>query len=183
FLSPQQYRPYPSPLQQLYIAQAPLNALPPPLQSDLPTLELVKTAGKGDVYNSSVWLGLAPTYTPWHRDPNPNLFCQMVGSKVVRLLPPRLGEHLFHRARAQLGQSTGGSSRIRGEEMMQGEERRVLLEAVWGDSEEGGGVPDEMREVILGPRDMLFIPKGWWHSVKSLGEDGRLNASVNWWFR
>ncbi|KAK1834138.1 hypothetical protein QBC39DRAFT_344331 [Podospora conica] len=163
-------------LQQLYIAQAPLDSLPPQLQQDVPTPRLVKEAGKGDVYNSSIWMGLEPTYTPWHRDPNPNLFCQLHSSKVVRLMPPRRGEQLFLQARSQLGRVRG--SRIRGEEMMQGEERQVLLDAVWGEK-----APDEMREVRLNQGDSLFIPKGWWHSLRSGGTNGGLNASVNWWFR
>jgi len=163
-------------LQQLYIAQVPLNTLPPQLQDDVPTPTLVKEAGRGDVYNSSIWMGLEPTYTPWHRDPNPNFFCQLHSSKVVRLMPPRRGEQLFLQARSRLGQA--GGSRIRGDEMMQGEERRALLEAVWGE-----GAPDDMREVRLGRADSLFIPKGWWHSLRSDGSQGGLNASVNWWFR
>ncbi|KAK0751216.1 hypothetical protein B0T18DRAFT_402051 [Schizothecium vesticola] len=171
-----QQSPPPHRLQQLYIAQAPLDTLPPQLQDDVPTPTLVKEAGKGDVYNSSIWMGLEPTYTPWHRDPNPNFFCQLHSSKVVRLMPPRRGEQLFLQARSQLGQA--GGSRIRGDEMMQGEERRVLLDAVWGE-----GAPDDMREVRLDRADALFIPKGWWHSLRSDGSQGGLNASVNWWFR
>ncbi|KAK1759772.1 lysine-specific demethylase JMJ30 [Echria macrotheca] len=163
-------------LQQLYIAQAPLNTLPKELQDDVPAPDIVTKAGRGDIYDSSVWIGLEPTYTPWHRDPNPNLFYQLWSSKVVRLMPPRRGEQLFLEARARLGH--GGSSRIRGEEMMQGAERQVLLDAVWGK-----GVSDDMSEVSLDRGDALFIPKGWWHSVKSAGSHGSLNASVNWWFR
>lgn len=168
--------PPPRRLQQLYIAQVPLSALPPQLQSDIPTPLLVQQSGKGDVYDSSLWMGLQPTYTPWHRDPNPNFFCQLASSKAVRLMPPRRGEGLFLEARSKIG-GVGGS-RIRGEEMMQGEERRVLFDAVWG-----GGAPGEMREVRLGRGDVMFIPKGWWHSLRSDGSQGGLNASVNWWFR
>lgn len=164
-------------LEQLYIAQAPLNTLPADLQNDVPTPELVKGAGKGDIYDSSIWIGLEPTYTPWHRDPNPNLFCQLQSSKVVRTLPPRRGEQLFLQTRARLGQA--GSSRIRGEEMMQGAERQVLYDAVWGDL----STQEDMLEVTLTRGDALYIPKGWWHSVRSEGGRGTLNASVNWWFR
>ena len=164
-------------LEQLYIAQAPLSALPVDLQNDVPTPELVKEAGKGDIYDSSIWIGLEPTYTPWHRDPNPNLFCQLQSSKVIRMLPPRHGEQLFLQTRAKLGQT--GSSRIRGEEMMQGAERQVLYDTVWSDSV----IEEDMMEVTLTRGDALYIPKGWWHSVRSEGGRGTLNASVNWWFR
>ncbi|KAL8702417.1 MAG: hypothetical protein Q9201_004418 [Fulgogasparrea decipioides] len=50
-------------LQRLYVAQAPVDALPKPLRDDLPTPELVAKAGKGDIYNANIWLGIAPTCT------------------------------------------------------------------------------------------------------------------------
>ncbi|RYP56712.1 hypothetical protein DL771_011651 [Monosporascus sp. 5C6A] len=165
-------------LQRLYIAQSPLDSLPAPLGEDLPTPGLVRNGGRGDIYDSSVWLGLEPTYTPLHRDPNPNLFCQMVGAKQVRLLPPARGEELYARVRRRLGEP-GGSSRFRGPEMMGGAERTALEDAVWG--EDPDRHPD-MRQAVLRPGDSMFIPKGWWHSIRSTGT-GLLNASVNWWFR
>lgn len=164
------------PLTQLYIAQASLNDLPQELKEDVSTPNIVRSAGKGDVYDSSIWLGLEPTYTPWHRDPNPNLFCQLRSSKAVRLLPPSQGEHIFRTVQMKLGQH--GSSRIRGEEMMQGPEEQLLHDAIWSPEAD----PD-IYEAHVSPGDALFIPKGWWHSVRSLDNDGRLNGSVNWWFR
>ncbi|PQK17401.1 hypothetical protein BB8028_0007g05960 [Beauveria bassiana] len=162
---------------ELYIAQSLLADLPTRLQQDVPTPTLVLEAGKGDVYSSSIWLGTEPTYTPLHRDPNPNLFCQLHNQKVVRLLPPQLGEKLYLQVQVQL--RLQGSSRMRGVEMMEGEERKVLQEAVW----EPETPIEEMCEAELDAGDALFIPEGWWHSVKSSGASGDLNGSVNWWFR
>lgn len=163
-------------LRQLYIAQSSLDDLPEELSRDLPAPRVVAEAGRGDIYASSVWLGLEPTYTPLHRDPNPNLFVQLRGSKGVRLLPPRDGDAVFQQVQARLGR-LGGNSRIRGAEMMEGPERELLRDVVWREP----GWP--MQEAQLDPGDALFIPKGWWHSVRSRFEDGRLNGSVNWWFR
>ncbi|KXX74372.1 putative lysine-specific demethylase JMJD5 [Madurella mycetomatis] len=157
------------PLTQLYIAQAPLSLLPAPLLADVPTPALVRGAGRGDVYSSSIWLGLEPTYTPWHRDPNPNLFCQLRGRKAVRMLPPRRGEVLFREAVQRVRPGGGGASpRIRGEEMMHGRERRVLWEAVWGGGGDGDAPPGEMVEAVVEEGDALFIPLGWWHSHRTL---------------
>ena len=164
------------PLTQLYIAQSPIGDLPERLQADLPTPDLVRLAGKGDIYGSSIWLGLEPTYTPWHRDPNPNLLCQLCGTKTIRMLPPGPGEDLFRRVQRHLGRQ--GNSRIRGMNMMDGKERNALYEALWGSN-----IPEDTWEVTLGSGQGLFIPLGWWHTVKSRSTDGRLNGSVNWWFR
>ncbi|KAL1867327.1 hypothetical protein Daus18300_006446 [Diaporthe australafricana] len=166
----------PSRMRQLYIAQSSLSDLPEEMSQDLPAPRIVEEAGKGDIYASSIWLGLEPTYTPLHRDPNPNLFVQLRSSKTVRLLPPRDGDAVFRHVQARLGRS-GGSSRIRGTEMMEGPERTMLHSVIWTQPEV------ELQEAHLGPGDALFIPKGWWHSVRSRSEDGRLNGSVNWWFR
>lgn len=162
---------------ELYIAQSLLADLPRELLQDLPIPKLVLEAGKGDIYSSSIWLGTEPTYTPLHRDPNPNLFCQLYNQKVVRLLPPQLGEQLYLQVQIKL--RLQGSSRMRGTEMMEGEEREILQEAVWQPEKP----IEEMCEAELDAGDALFIPEGWWHSVKSKGALGDLNGSVNWWFR
>ncbi|CAG8950594.1 hypothetical protein HYFRA_00002803 [Hymenoscyphus fraxineus] len=120
--SSQSRHPIPKPkLQNLYIAQAQLLSLPPELRADLRTPSLVLRAGKGDIYDANLWLGIPPTYTPLHADPNPNLFVQLAGRKRVRLFPKEVG-------RGMLGVARNGGSGIgfRGEEMMEGEERRVL---------------------------------------------------------
>ncbi|KAI1662338.1 Clavaminate synthase-like protein [Daldinia decipiens] len=157
----------------LYVTQSNLNDLPKPLFQDLPVPDIVKYAGKGDIYSSSIWLGLQPTYTPLHRDPNPNLFCQLVSSKRIRIIAPEQGDDIYARVRRVLGSS--GNSRFRGAEMMEGRERELLHHAVWDE--------DMIDEVSLNPGDSLFIPKGWWHSVASSGKKGELNTSVNWWYR
>lgn len=169
---------------RLYLAQCSISDLPPPLQADLPAPSLVLEAGKGDIYDSNIWIGTPPTYTPLHRDPNPNLFLQLAGSKVVRLFPPDEGREIYGRLQEQLGRSSGNPA-FRGEEMMQGAERELLEEAVWGDqnspSQESGSVGDRCYEAVVQEGTALFIPLGWWHSIKSGGSG--ITVSVNWWFR
>lgn len=163
---------------RLYLAQCQLLDLPPILRDDFPAPDLVARAGRGDIYDANVWIGHPPTYTPLHRDPNPNLFVQLAGEKVVRLVRPDDGLGLFAMVRRQLGKSgSREAAAIRGEEMMQGPERVLLEKVVWDDGDQqgtpqtGAMAPDKQGyEARLGPGDGLFIPKGWWHSIKGIGE-------------
>lgn len=96
----------------------------------------------------------------------------------MRLFPPYVGAGIYHHAKAA-GAGAGGSATVRGEEMMQGRERRVLEEVVWGEGDLEGG--QEGVEAELEAGDGMFVPLGWWHSIKGVGEG--VTASVNWWFR
>jgi hypothetical protein len=165
---------------RLYLAQCQLLDLPQTLRNDIPTPRLVAESGKGDIYDTNIWVGYPPTYTPLHRDPNPNLFVQLAGRKVVRLLAPQDGQAVFARVRRQLGRSGGRDATVfRGEEMMQGRERDLLERGVWGDVHVEGeeGETCEGFEAELEAGDGLFIPKGWWHSIKGVGTN--VTASVS----
>lgn len=166
---------------RIYLAQCQLDELPPRLRDDFTIPELVAYAGRGDIYDTNVWIGHPPTYTPLHRDPNPNLFVQLAGEKVVRLVSPDEGLGLFAGVRRRLGRGANHETAVfRGDEMMQGGERVFLEDAVWGDDTAAAatsGVPrEDGYEARLGPGDGLFIPKGWWHSIKGVGEG--VTASV-----
>ncbi|KAL5334429.1 hypothetical protein BJX70DRAFT_402564 [Aspergillus crustosus] len=168
---------------RLYLAQCQLLDLPQTLRDDCLTPKLVAQVGKGDVYDTNVWIGYPPTYTPLHRDPNPNLFVQLAGRKTVRLLAPQKGQVIFALVRSQLGQNgSREAAAFRGEEMMQGQERALLEQAVWNDLPKEEVIQEyEGFEAEVEAGDGLFIPKGWWHSIKGTGEG--VTASVNWWFR
>lgn len=165
---------------RLYLAQCQLLDLPQVLRDDFPTPSIVAKAGKGDVYDTNVWIGHPPTYTPLHRDPNPNLFVQLAGRKVVRLLAPRDGQVVFSHVREQLGRSGSREAAVfRAEEMMQGRERALLEQAVWDDVESKKVERAyEGFEAELEAGDGLFIPKGWWHSIKGMGETVTASVSV-----
>ena len=165
-----------TPTARIYLAQASISDLPQGLRNDVPTPELVLKAGKGDVYDSSIWIGEAPTYTPLHRDPNPNLFVQLAGTKVVRLFKPDVGRAIFAKVQEKIGGSA--SATIRGEEMMQGVEKRALDLEVWGQADDNE-FASSAWEAELGTGDGLFIPKGWWHSVKGIGV-GMTGSVCSW---
>ncbi|POS82281.1 hypothetical protein EPUL_006852 [Erysiphe pulchra] len=168
-------------IEGLYIAQAPLTDLPPQLQQDFSTPRVVVEAGKGDIYNANIWIGNPPTYTPLHKDPNPNLFVQLTGMKKIRLFEPNVGLEIFKKARRNIGRQEH-SGVIRGREMMEGSERKELEKLVWSSEE---NFPWDGMEVTVKSGDSLFIPSGWWHSIKGLrdADKDEVVASVNWWFR
>lgn len=80
------------------------------------------------------WLGPAGTFTPLHRDPQDNLFCQVVGYKEIILVAPEEGS-------------------------------------------DGMALPEDACRLVLGPGDSLFVPRGWWHQVRSLS----FSISISHW--
>ncbi|KAL7266372.1 hypothetical protein RUND412_011083 [Rhizina undulata] len=194
-----------STLPNLYLAQTSLSQLPG-LEKDLPTPEIVGKGGRGDVYAVNLWIGRGgKTDTPLHKDPNPNVFAQLAGRKRVRLFSPAVGLGLMERYGGwgsgngenskRRPEETGeggetwdcvvggrlmkeGDRRFRGEDMMMGFTRATLDSVVWGP------LDDDIAgyEAEVGAGEGLFIPMGWWHAVRSIGEKG-VSASVNWWFR
>ena len=163
---------------RFYLAQASLNDLPQQLRDDVPVPPLVTAAGRGDIYAVNLWIGLPPTYTPLHRDPNPNLFVQLVGTKTVRLLDPVAGKRIFADVQATLDGQDGLPQNYLGPEMMWGASKARHEAQIWSYP-----VPLVQGEVIyeaqLEGGDALFIPKGWWHSIKGTGEGVTASVSLN----
>lgn len=163
----------PPEIPSLYLAQEPLLQSFPQLSTQLlPVPEYVMKAGKGDIYATHLWMGRAgETNTPLHKDPNPNLFVQLAGRKRARLFSPELGREL-------MGKYSGSAAERNlrtGDEMMVGKQKEDLERVVWSEDTESGEI--EGFETELGAGDGLFIPKGWWHAVKGVGEGG-VSASV-----
>jgi hypothetical protein len=159
----------------VYIAQSSINDLCNELASDLPTPRIVRETARGDEYGSSLWMGFPPTSTPLHHDPNPNFFIQMAGMKRFRLLDPPNGALMYQAAMGNRG------SRVRGAELLVGEESQQIEEWLWGEKSPediSGQVQMDCFEACLSEEDGIFIPLGWWHSVRGIGNAASINASV-----
>lgn len=215
---------------EFYLPQLPLLTIFPELQSLLePAPALITTPpARGVVDAVGFWLGPRTTQssTPLHTDPNWNVFLQLAGKKRVRLWDPEVGGELVAAVDEVTGWrwSRGGLK----EKEMEGRGREVMDWAVWGNGgrdgamksveksipieavrEKMGRCRDEGFEVELERGDAMFIPRGWWHAVRSVREEEKSNtemgyrsgkqsgknreegtsglaqvvASVNWWFR
>ena len=107
------------------------------------------------------WLGPAGTVTPLHCDYDDNLFAQIWGSKRIILAPPHHDAFLYPR------------------------EANAILFGSPFDPE----APDYERfplarqatmiECLVEPGDMLYVPAGWYHQVRSLA----FSLSSNRWAR
>ncbi|KAL2913383.1 hypothetical protein HK105_207144 [Polyrhizophydium stewartii] len=155
---------------RMYLAQFDLFAQAPHLDADAPVPDLCLAPparpdggsdGRPHDVIRSVWLGPGGTVSPLHTDPHDNLFAQIVGFKRVRMAAPADTPRVYPHAAASLMANTA----------------RVDVERPDAAAFPlFGGV--RLAECVVGPGDMLFIPRGWWHHVRSLTS----SASVSFWF-
>lgn len=113
-----------------------------PLMADLGHLDAYLTRAPG-----MIWIGGAGAFTPLHFDLTNNLLAQVTGTKRVILAPPSQTRRLAHRTHvfSDVGDLTDPACLARHPQA-----RDILR-----------------FEVMLTPGDLLFIPIGWWHQVRS----------------
>lgn len=108
-----------------------------------------------------IWIGPKGTVTPLHRDDSDNLFAQVWGEKVFILAAPHERTRLY----AWTTYRQGG---------LEGSE----VDAETPDYQKHPDAQEvNFLQVRIGSGDMLFIPDGWFHHVRSLS----LSLSVNFW--
>lgn len=154
-----------------------------------------------DEVRINVWLGPSGTESPLHHDPYHNLLGQVCGYKYVRLYAASESERLF-----PMPGRLSNNSQI--------DLRRFDYEHDYCDAgSDGGGEAEDAAagmyraaqeasysETVLGPGEMLFIPRGCWHYVLALdaataaawragagwggpvGEAAGYSASVSLWW-
>lgn len=96
--------------------------------------------------NGWFWYGPQGSFTPLHHDLTNNLMAQFRGRKRVKLVAPFESAHIYNHEHRY---------------------SRVDLDAV--DLERFPEMADvTIFETVIGPGDMLFLPAGWWHTVRAL---------------
>lgn len=144
----------------LYAAQSDLISLIPELEDGIGALPLKIINDR--LYKRNTWLGPAGTMTPLHCDPYVNLFCQVWGSKYVRLYDSKHAQQLYPFNNPFLR----NTSQVRVEKVDSN-----MFPAF-------DQVP--FLEHHLQPGEMLFIPKKYWHFVQAM--DASWSVSY-WWTR
>jgi len=146
-----------------YLAQHLLLTQIPELRGDIAVPHYVAL---GCLRTVNVWMGTAGTVTALHYDEDDNFLAQVAGFKYVRLYAPKEDARLYATQAPRAGSASHGASfspvRV---ERPDSEAHPQFTEAPY-------------EETILGPGDMLFIPKRTWHYVRSL----TTSLSVNFWF-
>lgn len=134
----------------------PLTRMPASFRAGLSTLPYCEGARH---LRSRFWLGAAGTVTPLHQDLPHNLSAQLFGRKRWLLYPP--GAPVY---RNTPWSRAPNFARV-------DPERPDLVRFPRSASARPLGC-------VLSPGEVLFIPRLWWHHVRSLDD----NAAINFWF-
>ncbi|KIL69641.1 hypothetical protein M378DRAFT_68924 [Amanita muscaria Koide BX008] len=124
---------------------------------------------------TNAWLGPRGTISPAHTDPYYNMYVQLVGCKTVWLAPPDISSWMY--PCTQLAPPEPDSK----PEMSNTTRVDVFGKRTINENQ----FPDFWKEVVpramsytLSAGDLLYIPAGWWHSMRS----EETSISVSMWF-
>lgn len=137
-----------------YLAQHALFDQLPCLEADLRMPDLALCGDGDSTVLRQVFFGPEGTMTPLHSDPYENIFCQVVGVKYLRLYAPSESRHLYPR------EDMKNNSRLEPVDVL-------LADAVTYQEKFPEFLQAEFQDVVLHPGDVLYLPVGWWHFVKS----------------
>ena len=182
-----------------------VHVSPPPSDPDSPVAlsSLRATSIPSGSALQNIWFGPPWTISPLHHDPYHNLLAQIVGKKYVRLYAPKYSHRLFPRSSTEPAPNinldredlpanryaetaqTESTSDVEGHKTIDmSNTSRIDFAAIelspsedWDDTYPGlSEIP--YVECILEEGEMLYIPIGWWHYVRSCST----GISVSYWW-
>lgn len=142
-----------------YLAQVQLFDHVPSLFSDIVVPDYIAFSSSADPILNA-WLGPSGTVSPCHFDPTDNLLCQVFGYKFIRLFSPDEACNLY----------PSDSSKLHNTSLVDVESPDLAQFPLFSKA--------TYFDCILEPGEMIFIPKGWWHFVRSLTP----SFSVSFWW-
>lgn len=149
-----------------YLMQKSMSVQFPELLSDA---QLPIYANKKLNYFVNLWIGESGIVSQAHYDCSDNFLTQIFGRKRVRLFSPLDSINMYPSAIDDdcLGDKTASHiSQIQDTDFVNAQDFPDFKYAV-------------CYEGIISPGDLLYIPAGWWHEVKSL----ETSISVNYWWK
>lgn len=117
--------------------------------------------GEGKIYNCMVWMGPYGCVSPLHFDPMDNALMQFVGVKQVLMYPPE--SYVY----AGTDGNQSNTSPLNPEETLNLKKHPLAAD-----------LPPPLK-CRLTPGDVLFIPKKWWHFVRTV----QTSVNINCWWR
>jgi ribosomal protein L16 Arg81 hydroxylase len=126
--------------------------------------ELPTWSNKNKEYISNLWFGQEGNETILHFDVSHNYLAQVIGRKHIRLFSPEDAPYLYSYP-PESKKPTHYSQILD----IDNPNYEVFPNFKYAKPIEG----------IISPGDVLFIPSGWWHDVRSLD----LAVSVNFWWK
>ncbi|KAF8226890.1 Clavaminate synthase-like protein [Tricholoma matsutake] len=139
---------------------------------------LYRPPGNDEQLVLNTWLGPGGAISPAHMDPYYNVFVQVVGRKTVWLAPPTL-------TRAMYPYSSANSRDSAANKTNPSMSNTSLVDVFSADAARKEDFSDFWDQVVpialhetLEPGDLLFIPPGWWHSMRA----EETSFSVSMWF-
>lgn len=160
-----------------YLAQ---NELFEEVEDDIPIPAFCRqpsgcyNVGEGKLYHTMLWMGPSSTVSPMHYDPLDNLLVQVVGWKRVLLFPP--GDNINSTDNDSTGDKLWHCAGVDGNQY---NTSAVDIEKPDYEKYPNFRLAPVPFECTLGPGDALYIPKKWWHHVRSL----EFSVSANIWWR
>jgi lysine-specific demethylase 8 len=143
-----------------YLAQHQLFDQVPEMREDIITPDYCYLGSEEEV-DINAWFGPQGTVSPLHQDPKENFLSQVFGEKFVRLYSTSFTKHVYPHDTMLLKNTSQVD--VENPDYVQFPLFRIA----------------SYSECILKPGEMLYIPKEYWHFVKSLS----VSFSVSFWWQ